>query len=334
MVQINSLVINSFGDIFAGALGWGVYRSTDNGSTWVERNSYLTDLLVSSLAINSTGYIFAGTYSGGVFVSTDYGNKWTQINTGFTNLEVRSLTIDSEDNIFAGNIDGVYRSTDNGNIWTKMGLDNVVSAFTINSLDHIFAADFGGYVYISTDKGISWSQKNVAYYVQSLFTNSRDYIFAGSLTEGVYYSMNNGQNWIPINSGLNTLDVRALIVNSQDELIAGTEKGGVYRSVNPSSIENIYINPDNFILYQNYPNPFNPSTRIQYTIGSRQFVQLKVYDILGNEIATLVNEEKKTGIYETEFNLASSIKNPASGIYFYKLTAGDFIQTKKMILMK
>ncbi len=92
--------------------------------------------------------------------------------------------------------------------------------------------------------------------------------------------------------------------------------------------------PDNFILYQNYPNPFNPSTGIQYTIGSRQFVQLKVYDVLGNEIATLVSEEKPAGTYEVEFNPASSIKYPASGIYFYQLKAGNYIQTKKMILMK
>jgi hypothetical protein len=87
-------------------------------------------------------------------------------------------------------------------------------------------------------------------------------------------------------------------------------------------------------LYQNFPNPFNPSTNIQYAITSRQFVSLKVYDVLGKEVATLVNEEKSEGQYEVEFNLESSIKNPASGIYFYQLRAGDFIQTRKMLLIK
>ncbi len=85
-----------------------------------------------------------------------------------------------------------------------------------------------------------------------------------------------------------------------------------------------------FHSHQNYPNPFNPSTSIQYAISSRQFVSLKVYDVLGNEIATLINEEKPAGSYEAEFD-ANGL---SSGVYFYKLTAGDFIMAKKMILTK
>jgi len=91
---------------------------------------------------------------------------------------------------------------------------------------------------------------------------------------------------------------------------------------------------DGFLLNQNYPNPFNPKTNIQYAISNRQFVTLKVFDVLGNEIATLVNEEKPAGEYEVEFNPESSIKHPASGIYFYQLQAGAFIETKKMLLIK
>jgi hypothetical protein len=96
---------------------------------------------------------------------------------------------------------------------------------------------------------------------------------------------------------------------------------------------------DEFTLSQNYPNPFNPSTKIKYTIplnakGQTSKVTLKVYDLLGNEIAILVNEEKSAGIYEVEFNPASGIGNPASGIYFYQLKAGDYLETKKMIFMK
>ena len=88
--------------------------------------------------------------------------------------------------------------------------------------------------------------------------------------------------------------------------------------------------PAEFSLRQNYPNPFNPSTSIQYAIGNRQFVSLKVYDILGNEVATLVNEEKPTGTYEIDFDAS----NLTSGIYFYQLTAGSFSQTKKMLLLR
>ena len=88
--------------------------------------------------------------------------------------------------------------------------------------------------------------------------------------------------------------------------------------------------PSRYSLEQNYPNPFNPGTRIEYAIVSRQFVQLKVYDVLGNEVATLVNEYKPAGKYEAEFNGS----NLASGVYFYRIEAGDFIQTKKMILLQ
>ena len=96
-----------------------------------------------------------------------------------------------------------------------------------------------------------------------------------------------------------------------------------------------------FELSQNYPNPFNPTTKIKYSVpgvgtsflsasGGMKFVKLIIYDILGNEIATLVNEQKPAGNYEVEFDGS----NLSSGIFFYKLTAGDFVLTKKMILLK
>ena len=87
-------------------------------------------------------------------------------------------------------------------------------------------------------------------------------------------------------------------------------------------------------LFQNYPNPFNPSTRIQYSVSSRHFVSLKVYDILGNEIATLINEEKTAGVYEVEFSKGLIHQTLPSGVYFYQLQVGNFMETKKMILTK
>ncbi len=100
-------------------------------------------------------------------------------------------------------------------------------------------------------------------------------------------------------------------------------------------VENEISNVEGFQLYQNYPNPFNPSTKIswQSPIGSWQ--TLKVYDALGNEVATLLNEYKPAGTYEVEFNVAQeSIPAIASGIYFYQLKSGNFIQTKKMLYLK
>jgi len=103
-------------------------------------------------------------------------------------------------------------------------------------------------------------------------------------------------------------------------------------------------NPEEFALYQNYPNPFNPSTKIKYTIptsnspllgGARGgFVTLIVYDVLGNEIATLVNEEQPAGSYEVEFQSTVGSHQLASGVYYYQLKTGDYIQTKKMILLR
>ena len=99
-----------------------------------------------------------------------------------------------------------------------------------------------------------------------------------------------------------------------------------------TDVENEQQLPTEFILNQNYPNPFNPSTIISYELPNASKVIIKVYDIIGNEVATLVNEEKPAGVYNVKFRTRSS--ELSSGIYFYKLTAGDFIQTKKMILMK
>ncbi len=94
--------------------------------------------------------------------------------------------------------------------------------------------------------------------------------------------------------------------------------------------------PTEFELYQNYPNPFNPSTNIQYAISSMQIVTLKVYDILGSEVAALVDEYKSAGSYKVDFNSAGTLHATSlpSGVYFYRLQAGDYSETKKMILLK
>ncbi len=116
------------------------------------------------------------------------------------------------------------------------------------------------------------------------------------------------------------------------------DKGFVLlRSIIISSADLVFNVPSEFILRQNYPNPFNPSTKIEYLIpiGLKNIVTLKVYDMLGNEIATLVNEFKEPGRYEAEFNLEQLPgTKPASGIYFYRIQSGNFNQTRKMILLR
>jgi len=136
------------------------------------------------------------------------------------------------------------------------------------------------------------------------------------------------------------------LVNPQldNSLAESWKASGLYGT--PGYLNDIYTKvegeddllPGEFVLYQNYPNPFNPSTTIQFQAPNSSFVNLKVYDILGNEVATLVNEEKPAGTYEVEFSAKGGL---ASGIYFYKLQvypavsgAGIFIETKKLMLLK
>lgn len=103
---------------------------------------------------------------------------------------------------------------------------------------------------------------------------------------------------------------------------------------NPVNVQNENLQPEDFVLYQNYPNPFNPSTYIRFSIADFRFVKLNVYDILGNEVAVLVNEELAAGDYEVEFSTSSINYQSSSGIYLYQLKAGNFTETKKMILLK
>jgi len=104
-----------------------------------------------------------------------------------------------------------------------------------------------------------------------------------------------------------------------------------YSQSNPTGVEQTSSEiPEKFNLEQNYPNPFNPTTTISFSIPSSAFTSLKIYDLLGNEVATLVNEEKPIGSYEVNFNAST----PSSGVYLYRLTAGSFTEMKKMILLK
>jgi len=132
---------------------------------------------------------------------------------------------------------------------------------------------------------------------------------------------------------------RYTVYTLTDTVTAITSEGFYIIGEPVNAGNNINSLPEEFVLYQNYPNPFNPVTKIKFTIpeevrGEKQEVNLKVYDVLGNEVAALVDEYKPAGSYEVEFNPESGETHPASGIYFYQLKAGSFTETKKMILLK
>jgi len=159
---------------------------------------------------------------------------------------------------------------------------------------------------------------------------------------GVLSTTNQGEQWsvnpFPNNHSINAIcfidSASGWAVGIDGWILKSTNGGGVFTDVN----EDDKITIGNFVLSQNYPNPFNPVTKIKYTIPSvtlRQaqsdiLVRLKVYDLLGREISTPVIEEKPAGEYEVEFDGTGL----PSGIYFYQLKAGNYIETKKMVLLR
>lgn len=156
-------------------------------------------------------------------------------------------------------------------------------------------------------------------------------MFGGSTSRGVYRSLTGGESWSQMNSGLTDTSVYSLAI-TPNALFAGTYYEGVFRfsqhvtSVHESS-EGMSLS---YSLSQNYPNPFNPTTTISYQLPENSFVTIKVYDLLGKEIETLVNENKSAGYYKVNFDAS---KLP-SGVYFYNLTTGSNSISKKMLLMK
>jgi hypothetical protein len=190
----------------------------------------------------------------------------------------------------------------------------------------------------SSDTGNSWAAVNSGLtdlQINTLYQYN-NLLFAGTASS-VFYTSNNGEIWNQINSGLPNAGVKIFAVQN-NYLFAGTNGHSVWRfpldslvGINVSSTQI----PESFQLYQNYPNPFNPSTKISYDLPSDVNVKLIVYDDLGREIKTLVNEKQNSGEHEIVFDAS----NLPSGVYYYKLETGNasgsgFAQTRKMVLIK
>jgi hypothetical protein len=158
-----------------------------------------------------------------------------------------------------------------------------------------------------------------------------------SMIENLYqFWVNN--NWLNVSRSSYTHDVHNNLLEELNQHWDGSNWENYWRITSNYIIVGIDQSEGDVNSYQlsnNYPNPFNPSTKIKYQIPERSFVTLKVYDVLGNEITTLVNEEKPAGNYEVEFNVGQdSSPDIASGIYFYQLKADNYVETKKMILLR
>jgi photosystem II stability/assembly factor-like uncharacterized protein len=340
--SIRALIVSG-STLFAGTED-GVFRSTDHAATWTPANTGLAEpgAYITAYCFALSGpYLFVGTYQG-LFRSADNGDSWTAVKTG----RVRSLVVSGTTlfaNISADPQGGVIRSTDNGSSWSQVNTGitdkwvpatDVVPVYDLAvSGKTIYAATWSN-VFHSTDNGTSWtcSSQTSFYEIQKMIAID-SVIIVGTWDQGMYLSADTGTSWRMINAGLSESQINAL-GTCGPYLFAGTYGAGIWRRQIHDMVTEVQTIrtqiPDRVALSENYPNPFNPSTTISFSLPSRSFVSLKIFDVMGREVATLASEEMPAGNYSRQWNATGM----SSGLYFYRLQAGAFVQTKKLLLLR
>ena len=347
-----------------------IYKTTNGGTIWTQVYANTSGFINGIRMVSSTaGYAFGSpvnsSFMWNVLVTTDGGTTWTPLPTrpqgtageqGFIN----SVQVSMPYMWFGGSFGSVYRSTNGGVNWTSAptpGINSYVQALHFNSQTGLGLASSISMVK-STNGGVSYSVLTVpgAGNISGIEGAGNDLWFVRG--ENIYRSTNAGDNWaVEHNTGITMLAMN-FVNNSISGCIegwavgyAGTIVKIIGLTVGTANNQNAL--PETYKLSQNYPNPFNPSTRIDYSIPlskgvsngqgitpplkeaglsaeGRGMVKLTVTDILGRQIAVLVNEYKPAGNYSVNFDAT----NIPSGIYFYKLEAEDFKAVKKMVVMK
>ncbi len=312
-------------------------KSTDNGITWSNDFRLTNSVRMSenpSISVsNSTIHIvWADSRMGGgseIFYkeSTDNGNTWT------TDLQISNnppLMVSNNPCISSSgqNLFVVWNDHRNyhSQIYFKRSIDGGLS--------------WSSEISISNDSSSSYNASLVNYNEQLHFVyyDNRDNYFK------IYYEKSNdlGLTWLPElklthdNTAGSSRPSMCISNNQLNVIWCDTRFGNfeIFYKNNPGGLTNINtqnnLNVKAYLLSQNYPNPFNPKTKIRFDVPTTSFTKLIVYDLLGREVATLVNEELKPGSYEADWDAS----NFSSGVYFYKIISGDFVETKKMVLMK
>ena len=340
-----------------------VWRSTNAGATWdtLMRGVGWPMFFLRHIGIQSfTGRIYTagkfGTYSPELCYSDDLGETWRAHLVGGEacpsngHCEYNLVATRSPSYLFTQvkrqapnpiTPYDLYASADNGSSWRTLTLPTQFQGgktnLCIGSAGVLFAGHASGIIR-STDSGMTWSASSnglPAGSTNALHATQYSSLFAAIGSLGVFASTDLGESWSSCNVGLSDLTVLSFASDSLGHVILGTQSNGIYRSrerVTAMREGSMHSQPG-YLLSQNYPNPFNPTTKMSFQIPNHKpqtLVTLKVFDLLGREVATLVNEEMKPGSYEKLFDGS----NLASGVYLYRLNAGDFSQTRKLLLIR
>ncbi len=326
-------------------LGWvcgyeQVLRTDDGGNSWISYNVSSADLWDIQFLDDSIGFCI-DTYN--LYKSTNSGVSWTLLKQFSNNLS--SLYFLSSDVGFTGMGNGNINSTTDGGLnWIEYSIGDIGAIKEILFVDSLIGYGLNVNGFVKTiNRGIEWQYEvlDSQYNLNSLHFVDRDYGWIVGADGILLKTINGGISWTKYITGTSNFLSTVDFVNRNIGWISGGN-GTIMKNIE-GGVSDLKETENNFnqttlneyLVSQNYPNPFNPTTKIKYKVPGHtridnNLITLKVYDILGNEIATLINEEKPAGIYEVEWN-ANGLP---SGIYLYQLITGNFIQTKKMILLK
>jgi photosystem II stability/assembly factor-like uncharacterized protein len=322
-----------------------ILKTTNGGTSWLQQISGVTDPLFSVFFINLNSGWIAGE-DGTILKTTNGGTNWV-FQQGVFPKYVESIYFNDENNGCAAGIDYdgnnyfgvIIKTTDGGASWTTQYSGYWLLSLYFTNSNTAWAAG-AGIILNTNDGGTSWNPQitGTSYQLYSVHFSDSNFGWAvgydGNASSGIILNTTDGGiNWNPTTVGADTVLYSVQFADLNNGWAVG-DNGAILHTTNGgvSFVEEEHIDevPTEFILLQNYPNPFNPTTKIRYSVPQSSNVTIKVFDILGNEIETLINEEKPVGTYEITWYAA----NLPSGIYFYTINAGNFIETKKMILMK
>lgn len=317
-----------------------VYKSFDDGETWTRSgNGFPNDLtFVNGLATVGSNIVVAT--DDGIYYSSDEGGNWHP--TNITNKYIPAIASGGGYGYAIVPGYGIYRSVDNGVSWI-LSLGSTLDYVEVAAGEYTaFAGTFFTGARYSTNNGSSWSVSGGFPSDASIFALAPvgdGIVLAGTdlSPTWIYASFDNGVTYSPYSGGLGEQAATESFAASDSFMFAGTDYNGVWRRLR-SGLVGINERPSisrTFQLDQNFPNPFNPTTTIHYTLPEATKVSLKIYDVLGREIRTLVNQTQLAGtrsvVWDGKNNHGKVI---GSGIYFYRLQSKSKVLTRKMIFLK